>query len=289
MNASKFYQWTCSTLLLASSFFCRADALNIEIFGDMGTGTPMQYKVGKAMFKRCQQSKCDFILGLGDNIYNDGVSSVTDPQFLTKFERPYQEFGHFPFYMTLGNHDYHGDVQSQIDYSAKSPRWRMPAAYYLVPHLPAWIKIMVLDTMQKTNHHQWEMLEKEMCSFKGVKIIAGHHPMWSVGSHGNDEEIQELLWPIIKKCHIHFVFNGHDHDQEHMLREGVNLFIQGAGAKSKTVDRDAMEANLTRFASATPGFALFNLDHSTKNWKIQFFNDSNEEIYTTSGQLNSEI
>ena len=45
---------------------------------------------------------------LGDNIYDSGVTSVTDPQWQTKFEIPYMGVN-LPFYVVLGNHDYGGN------------------------------------------------------------------------------------------------------------------------------------------------------------------------------------
>src|SRR5690554_6651396 len=45
-----------------------------------------------------------FVLLTGDNIYEDGVTSVDDPRFLDSFEYPYQNLD-LPFYLCLGNHD----------------------------------------------------------------------------------------------------------------------------------------------------------------------------------------
>ena len=87
-------------------------------------------------------SGCDFALGLGDNIYETGVDSVDDVQFIDKFEKPYADVD-FPFYMTLGNHDngwLSGDGldndkgEFQVDYhyaeDRMSEKWNMPARYY---------------------------------------------------------------------------------------------------------------------------------------------------------------
>ncbi|MEK7755630.1 MAG: hypothetical protein AAB385_00250, partial [Planctomycetota bacterium] len=59
------------------------------VVGDMGTGRPDQYKVAAAMAQRAKSDHVDFILTVGDNIYEDGVSSVDDPQWKTKFEDVY--------------------------------------------------------------------------------------------------------------------------------------------------------------------------------------------------------
>jgi tartrate-resistant acid phosphatase type 5 len=40
-----------------------------------------------------------------DNFYDEGVDSLDDEQFQTKFELPYADID-FPFWVVLGNHDY---------------------------------------------------------------------------------------------------------------------------------------------------------------------------------------
>ena len=114
--------------------------------GDMGTGEEGQMKVATAMKKVCDSLHCDFVMGLGDNIYDAGVKSVNDEQFNSKFEEPYEDLD-LPFYMALGNHDnsglspgdgafnYRGDLQVLYARSEerKSDKWRMPARYYHVP------------------------------------------------------------------------------------------------------------------------------------------------------------
>jgi len=73
--------------------------------GDSGRGSADQWNIAHAMEAFCRQRGCDFALLLGDNIYDSGASSESDPQFQSKFEQPYAGL-HFPFYPVLGNHDY---------------------------------------------------------------------------------------------------------------------------------------------------------------------------------------
>lgn len=115
--------------------------------GDSGSGSPGQYAVGEAMAQVCELKSaeagpCEFVLGFGDNIYEDGATSVEDIQFIEKFEKPFEPMGERPFYMVLGNHDNtgyvggdgannsRGDIQVDYHYEGNSPRWRMPARYY---------------------------------------------------------------------------------------------------------------------------------------------------------------
>ena len=64
---------------------------SILCIGNFGTGRKEQVDVAKLLCELCQNSECKLILGLGNNIYPDGVRSVNDNQFLEKFEIPYQQ------------------------------------------------------------------------------------------------------------------------------------------------------------------------------------------------------
>ena len=66
--------------------------LNILAVGDTGKANEMQYKVGEAMSRHCRKTNCELALLLGDNIYDEGISSPQDPQMIEKFEKPYAGF-----------------------------------------------------------------------------------------------------------------------------------------------------------------------------------------------------
>ena len=72
-----------------------------------------------------------FVISVGDNFYEDGVANVSDPQWQTSFERIYTHPAlSTPWHVILGNHDYQGNVDAQLAYSARSRRWSLPSPYY---------------------------------------------------------------------------------------------------------------------------------------------------------------
>ena len=74
------------------------------IIGDMGTGGQNQYKIAESLKKLINEKQLSFVCGLGDNIYNCGANSLNDPQFITKFEKPYKIIpDKIKFYMLLHN------------------------------------------------------------------------------------------------------------------------------------------------------------------------------------------
>ncbi len=90
----------------------RPAPLRFIAVGDTGSGNADQFAVAQAMELVCRVRGCDFVVMLGDNFYEDGVKDEYDPQFESKFERPYQNLS-VPFYVTLGNHDNSGDPVTQ--------------------------------------------------------------------------------------------------------------------------------------------------------------------------------
>src|SRR5665213_1938086 len=77
--------------LLPRSLFA-ADAprggLNFLIVGDWGrNGEPDQMAVATQMGIAAQAAGAKFVIAVGDNFYEDGVSSVTDPQCRVRLKR----------------------------------------------------------------------------------------------------------------------------------------------------------------------------------------------------------
>lgn len=195
------------------------------VIGDSGTGSAGQYAVGEAIARVCElkaqtHSACRFVVGLGDNIYEDGVDSVDDMQFDEKFELPFAPV-ELPFYMVLGNHDNTGFVggdgtnnargEFQVQYTyydgRRTDRWQMPDRYYQFSS-PAstangapLIDFFALDSnpiaggfadpdlayafhTYGIDQRNWAVtsLASSPATFR---IALAHHPYLSNGSHGN--------------------------------------------------------------------------------------------------------
>ena len=172
--------------------------------GDVGKGNTTQREVAIAVRDLCAARGCDFVLLLGDNIYDAGVDSITDPQWQTKFEEPYHDID-LPFYVALGNHDYGGTLlfidapgignewdvgRNEVMYSGMSTKWNMPDTHYTftLNH----VGFIVLDTNSILwddttwgDQAAWLPTAISEVSGKDWVFVAGHHPYRSNGTHGN--------------------------------------------------------------------------------------------------------
>ncbi len=105
--------------------------LNFLIIGDWGRkGSPGQIAVGNGMGRVAERLQSRFVVTTGDNFY-DGVTSLDDAHWQESYEAVYNKRPlQIPWYVVLGNHDYQGCIQAQLDYVHLSTRWRLPARYY---------------------------------------------------------------------------------------------------------------------------------------------------------------
>ncbi|WP_455204355.1 metallophosphoesterase [Kaarinaea lacus] len=266
--------------------------------GDVGTGSDEQYRVAKAMENKCNADGCDFVLLLGDNIYDNGVDSISDAQFQSKFELPYKNIN-VPFYVALGNHDYGGNGAGfeyqkslfQIDYSGVSGKWRMPGHYF--NFIEGNISFIALDTngqMYEIDDNQRDEVSAWINnSNSDWNIVFGHHPYKSNGNHGNAGKYEGISGiPVLSGdgvksfaediwCgKVDLYISGHDHSRQWLdvHCNGTELVISGAGAKTT----DLPGNNPRLFQANTTGYLYVFVDGNVLT--AQFINSDGEVEFT---------
>lgn len=199
------------------------DHVRIIAIGDAGTGSDQQKYVGDAIASVCKKATCDFVIGMGDNIYSSGPESVDDQQFQEKFEIPYSNLK-LPFFMVLGNHDSSGLMagdggfnargQIEVEYQQYSEIWTMPDRYYQiaaplrgqdvredpVQNPQPLVELFALDSTPLTSapdlvpRYRIGLYSSNMGKWLAAgihnskaqwKLAYAHHPYISNGKHGN--------------------------------------------------------------------------------------------------------
>lgn len=261
-----------------------AEGLKFMVFGDWGrNGQRDQVQVAAQMANAARELKPKFIISVGDNFYENGVASADDPQWRTSFENVYHDSAlQVPWQVVLGNHDYNGNCDAQIEYNKINPRWNMPARYFKQT-CPidggATADFFYLDTtpMLKSAHKSKKLRDhvatqdvpKQLAWFKQSleeskaqwKIVIGHHPIYSGGAHGDTQELIENILPLLHEHKVRVYFNGHDHDLQHLMAGEVNLFDSGAGSQ---VRQPKMTAH-SKFAAGVSGFTTVVLKADKMN------------------------
>ena len=96
-NSRPTMRIACVCVLLG---LAQADAFSFLSIGDWGDSAAKEVSPAMGKFSP------DFVLALGDNFYDDGVSGVEDPQFKDKFEDTFTAPSlQVPWYVCAGNHD----------------------------------------------------------------------------------------------------------------------------------------------------------------------------------------
>jgi tartrate-resistant acid phosphatase type 5 len=277
----------------------KADPTFLAI-GDWGRGNETQQQVAAAMARVAQEEPLGFVVSTGDNFYRLGVTSTHDPLWKRFFEDVYSAPSLMvPWYPVLGNHDHKGNAMAQVAYSQASARWSMNGAYY-------WRAVQLQDASQadlfflattpiidKYSGLAWYLpgntdeqvvwLEQALATSRARwKIVVGHHPVFSGGKHGSTAVLVKLLTPLFKRYGVNVYLNGHDHDLQHVLVDGVHYLTSGAAASP----RPAGGTSGTLFASSEPGFLRARL--SPTDMQIEFIGaNGGEPLYSASLALSA--
>lgn len=272
--------------------------------GDTGMGTTAQMDVAAAVGEKCEADGCDFGILLGDNFYDSGVSSATDPQFESKFQVPYGPLG-FPFYVVLGNHDYgaggggseYEKGAYQVEYAKTHANFILPSAHYdfeagaaafLVTDTNLALRGYDNSTAKQTDYFQAVLSTTD----RPWKIALTHHPVYSNGKHGNvgsydgaapgSQTAGTKLKPLFDDAlcgNVDLYFSGHDHNLQVLpgTQECPGTFVvSGAGAKVTSLSG----SNPTLFQKNALGFAYVVVTGDTIT--IEMVGVDAETLFTTS-------
>lgn len=227
--------------------------------GDMGTGDNNQYRVAKSLKKCIDINDLQFVIGLGDNIYDCGAKSVDDVQFVNKFEKPYSKISDdIKFYMTLGNHDYGEHYCKcqlkdkellQVEYGKisqkKGKKWYMPSRYYTFKK--GNIEFFALDAnvdkqTKKEIDEQIRYMKNKINKSKAKwKIAFGHQPWISIGDHGNaPNRLQKYFKELFSNGKIDIYLCGDDHNKqliEKTLKKDNKMVLIVCGTGGRETDK----------------------------------------------------
>jgi tartrate-resistant acid phosphatase type 5 len=275
-----------------------AIGLRFVAVGDTGKGNAGQKAVAAAIKQVCDARGCDFVTLLGDNIYESGMASASDPLAKTLFEDVYADIN-VDFQMVLGNHDYGGGglgnefdkAQFEVAYSGTSKKWKLPAPHYRFQKTLA--DFFVLDTnlmlFQKQAPQETDVPGWLAESKAPWKIALGHHPYKSNGPHGNAGTYDGLtadrpyagagvktFFDTYVCGKVDAYFSAHDHSMQ-VLQDtcaGTALFVSGSGAAPTTLSKK----NPTKFESADLGFAYVTLQAGSMT--VDFVDTSGAVLHT---------
>jgi tartrate-resistant acid phosphatase type 5 len=276
----------------------RGPALNFVVVGDWGReGRDQQSAVAEQMSRRAVAINSRFVISVGDNFYEDGVTSVTDPQWKASFEDVYTRPGLMTkWHVILGNHDYQrtGNPDAQIAYARIDTRWSLPARYYLrterladgttadfffldtstyIRHYYAPSSIVRVDAAQADAQIRW-FAHALAASRAAWKIVVGHHQVFAATAPGDyvGDDMLTVFKPLLDRYGVQVYINGHEHNLQHIRRDGVSYITCGAGSRTEPVT-----AAPGQFASSNHGFMAMRLEPEVLSF--DFINEQSTLLY----------
>jgi tartrate-resistant acid phosphatase type 5 len=276
------------------------------VFGDWGrNGEDNQKKVARQMGAAAKKFKPEFIVSTGDNFYPNGVRSTLDHNWLASYENIYTAHSlQTDWYIVLGNHDYGGDPQAEIDYTAVDRKWNMPARYYskvfyINGDTTLGMLFVFLDTSPFLTEYYYGdkihvkgqdtaaqriWLEKTLAEAPSNikwKFVFGHHPVYTGGGRMNaveTGEMKKLFKPIFEKYRVNAYICGHDHNLQYIKPPGFTYyFVSGAGSE---LSRTVIHPEGGIFAKAENGFMTFSV--SPNQMRINVIGVLGEHLYSVS-------
>jgi len=268
------------TASITSTTFAK-NSLNFIIVSDWGwNGFKHQQEVADQMAKSADSIHSQYIVSCGDNFQINGVASITDPLWISNFENIYKEPSLLvDWFPVLGNHDYKGNSQAEIDYSHVSRRWRLlDRNYTIVKKVNDSIsaRLIFIDTSPfideyRTNPEVFpDLLQqdttKEINWLRNVLenahekwiFVFGHHPICTATHYGSIKEMNAHIKPLLEKYHVQCYFCGHNHNLQHLHEKGkqIDYFITGTGGECyPPADRNES----TLFSKLEPAFSIVSL------------------------------
>lgn len=215
--------------------------ITFAVMGDTGTGDEAQMAVARQMVKQREKTPFDFVIMLGDNIYEKGEEKYIKP----RFEEPYKDLlaAGVKFYASLGNHDIIKGLEFQTNY----PNFNMGGRRYynftkgVSESEESLIEFFALDS-NEMSPEQLKWLDESLSASKARwKVTFSHHSIYSSARmHRPYVKLRAQLEPLYVKHGVNAVFAGHSHCYERVKpQKGVHYFTEGASGeiKRKTLDR----------------------------------------------------
>ncbi len=266
-------------------------SLNFYVIGDWGKkGISNQQVVATQMNEWVQKEDPQFIVSTGDNFYDVGVKDVNDSHWQESFEKVYRGSNLIqkPWHISIGNHDYYGNADAEIEYGKTNKRWILPSRYWSrieTGEDGSRTRFIFIDTspFEKSYYLAAEIKDKvstqdtlrqkkwidSLTSLNDVdwKIVVGHHHIYTGGLRKNDpNSVRASLEPVFAKNKVDAYFGGHEHDLQHLKAadKPTHYFLSGAGSDI----RPTGTINETLFAQSIQGFMSVTVKRKSLEVKV---------------------
>jgi hypothetical protein len=219
-------------------------SVKFAVIGDSGRGDAAQNEVAAQMVAWRARFSFDFVLMLGDNIYD----SHTAHDYVIRFEQPYKPLldTGVTFHAAIGNHDESASINYEKFNMGGHRYYSFRRAEMSVEGITgAGVRFFALDT-RTLDGEQLDWLRQGLhASGSRWKIVFGHHPIYTSGRYASGARaLRPVLEPLLIEGDADVVLAGHEHFYERVVpQRGIVYFISGAAGSLRR--GDIRRSNLT--------------------------------------------
>ncbi len=229
------------------------------VFGDTRTRHDMHRKVIDAMMKQ----DMDFIIHTGD-LVQDGTDTPQWPIFFD-IEKPL--LAKAAFFPVLGNHERNSPQYYEF-FDVKIPYYSFQwgQAYFICLNSDFGNAERTKEARERYFDEQTLWLEAELkkAQKSALRFVVFHHPPFTaVKSRQTADEPPVRKWvPLFEKYKVQAVFNGHDHNYQHHVVNGIDYIVTGGGG-APLYPVDAAIEGTTRKVESIENFVMIKVDGKT--------------------------
>jgi 3',5'-cyclic AMP phosphodiesterase CpdA len=195
------------------------------VYGDTRTRHDMHQRVMEAVSK----AEPDFVLHTGDLV----ASGRDSAHWLIFFSIEKDVLRKTVFFPSLGNHE-RNDSQYHDFFDVRSPYYSFNwgTSHFVV--LNSDIGNAALSTGAKeafwAEQRSWLEDDLKKSQKAAFRFLTFHHPPFTAMKRRQSRKhpIQEMV-PLFEQYNVTAVFNGHDHNYQHHVKNGVHYVVTGGG------------------------------------------------------------
>jgi acid phosphatase type 7 len=204
----------------------RAATVRFAVVGDSGTGREPEDGIVAVLSSLAP----DFVLHVGDAAYGSGTAREVQARFLAPFA-PLTD--HVPLYLALGNHDANTQGGEPLLDVLALPTNGSDGTEHFYSFDWGPCHLVALDSNRRLDagSPQLTWLDADLAASSAPwTIVFFHHPVYSSSTHGEREDLQASLAPVLEAHGVDLVLSGHDHVYERTLPivAGVPVAVPGA-------------------------------------------------------------
>ncbi len=192
----------------------------VRVLGDVGVGTPEEFAVAEAMRVVSAARPVDALVTTGDNLYIDDADLVWNQPFGWVAEAG------IPVWAAFGNHDVESESRLLIAEGLfgteryRSTQWGD-------------VRFIILDANRPDDPGQLAWLDGQLAGAAGETVVAVfHQPAVSCSKHGATPSVVENWMDRFEAADVELVLQGHDHNYQHHLVDGIDYVVTGGGGHS---------------------------------------------------------